>query len=422
MKSTSHRTPVLLALIVIAGSLAAPVAAGVLDLESDSPGTGGPLPVSIEIDGRFDDWADERAVVIDDEGGADDFASPAWLDVTRFGVSSNLRDAFYVLVAFDDLAPSDSIAATLIDVDLDGRSDYALVVTLDGETAAVDVHGCDDSIALGCGGATPARALPASSYATGRAAGPWNDDLLVEIELPYDRLASTDRTIVFTALVSYAAESLLNSPKDSVLGAFDQDYAGGIRYDRFAGVGRRIDGTGDAFVVRRHSDPAQVRSAAAHAVTYLAPFDDDPGALDDGQAWFYVVETSGGAPRGLSAHPNDVERTVRLGFDDGRDASAPVDPTLSTVTLDAVEAASDGTSAITVTVVPRDTDGVPLGAGCVVGLDPALLGPGTTLGAAADNRDGSYTFRVVSTTPGDGTVMVTVEGIVLDDVRALSFR
>ena len=82
---------------------------------------------------------------------------------------------------------------------------------------------------------------------------------------------------------------------------------------------------------------------------------------------------------------------------------------------------ADGTSFATVTVVPRESDGTPIGAGCEVSVDPASLSPGAQAGHRKDNLDGSYTFRVASTGTGTGSVVVTVDGVVLASQPAVTF-
>jgi hypothetical protein len=164
-----------------------------------------------------------------------------------------------------------------------------------------------------------------------------------------------------------------------------------------------------------------VRSSADHAVTYDAPFDDAFGTLEDGQSYFYVVEKAGGMTRSLSVHANRAVGSVRIGFNDDLSDSAPLDGLLSKVSQDVDSVSADGTMAVTVTVVPRDDTGTPLGSGCKVSLDEGLLAPGYEAGAVVDNYDGSYTFRVVSVAPGSGTVMATVEGVTLDDLLQVAF-
>jgi hypothetical protein len=227
--------------------------------------------------------------------------------------------------------------------------------------------------------------------------------------------------VVFTSLVSYASASLLTSPKDAVLGVDAQSYADGIQHDTTTGVSRLIGAIGSGFVVRRHSDPAQVRDAVAHASPTTAPFDDLPGSLVDGQTLYYVVEKSGGLQVGLSVHANRYDDAVRIGFDDHDAMSASADGHRSTITVSAGSVPADGTSLATVTVVPRDLHGIPIGTGCALGVDATQLAPGVLGGPVRDNRDGSYTFGVVSTGVGVGSVVVSVEGIVLDDHPAIAF-
>jgi hypothetical protein len=378
---------------------------------------------NIVIDGDFSDWdrADPTRIEVFDQGGPDDWSSPARLDITEFAVSSNLIDTFYLLIGFDDVSPQNTTAATLVDLDFDSNVDLALVATLDGEAANVELFSCDDTITFGCEGATLRRSYPPSSFRTGAALGPWNEDSLLEIALPFNDLVSAGESIVFTSLVSYASSALLTSPKDAVLGSSGQNYGDGIQYSTSDGNGHLVGPLGSDFLIRRHSDPSQVRNTDAHATVGLSPFDDSPGTRTDDQNYFYVVEKVGGLAVKLSAHANRYDDSVRIGFDDHDALSAPVDASLSDVTTDRSALPADGTTFATVTVVPRDHHGIPIGSGCSLGVDSIQLSPGALAGPIEDNNDGSYTARVVSTTPGTGSVVVSVEGITLTTQPDINF-
>jgi hypothetical protein len=376
----------------------------------------GEAPSDIRVDGSVDDWMNGwgSELVIDDQGGPNDWGSPAKLDITRFGISSNGVDAFHLLVGFDDVPPQSTTAATLIDMDLDNNVDFAVVATLDGSDSTVELYSCDDTITFGCEGAGLVHAYPASFFAVGQGPGPWDEDSYLEMTLPFNDLAFPGGVVVFTSLFSYASASLLNSPKDAVLGVSEQNYVHGIQHDTTTGGSRLIGAIGSGFVVRRHGDPSQVRSAAAYANPATAPFDDSPGSLTDGESYFYVVEKSGGLQVSLSVHAGRYDDSVRIGFDDHDAISAAADANRSTVTVDTGSVPADGTTPVTVTVIPRDLHGTPIGSGCALGVDATQLAPGVLAGPVRDNRDGSYAFGVVSTDVGDGTAVVSVEGIVLD--------
>lgn len=378
----------------------------------------------IAVDCDFSDWSDGAGVefVVDDQGGPDDWSSPAKLDVTRFGASSNLVDSFELLMALDDVPAKGGTIATLIDTDRDNFANYAVVAAPDGSTTVLELYRCDDTLIGGCGNALLERTYPATQLCTGTAPGPWNTDTMVEASLPFNDVGVTTEPVVFTSLVSYASASLLNAPKDSVLGSAGQDYTAGFVFDPLRGYERYVPRVGTGFTVRRSSDPATVRSATAHAATATAPYDDLAGTLSDGQSYFYVVEKDGGLPEDVSASANRFDGTVRLGFDDDDPVSAPVDASATTVAADVSSAAADGTSVATVTVVPRDLHGVAIGAGCGIVVDALALGPASVAGPVIDRHDGSYSIRIAAVVPGTATVAVTVEGIALSSRPSVAFE
>ncbi len=381
-------------------------------------------PSDIVIDSNFNDWFDDcdTHFNIIDEGGANDWASPAKLDITQFAISSNLVDAFHLLIGFDDVSPQSATAATLIDNDFDGNANYAFVATLDGADSNLELYSCDDTISYGCGEAIIDRIYPQSFFATGVASGPWDSDSFLEAVLPFHDLdAEKGSPVIVAPLVSYAAKSLLTSPKDSILGTFDQNYFGGIYYNSEDGSAKVMSSLGSNFVIRRHTDPSQVRTADPHSIVTRAPFDDFPGSLDDGESYYYVVEKEGGLPMNISVHSNSHDNTVRISFDDHDSMSASVDASLSTVTLDTSTIPADGTSSIMVTIFPRDSNGMAIGSGCDVSVDEIQLSPGNQAGPVKDNQDGNYTFEVVSINSGIADVVVIVEGIELDSQHTVTF-
>ncbi|MDH3458402.1 MAG: hypothetical protein OER90_16285, partial [Gemmatimonadota bacterium] len=249
----------------------------------------------IVIDCNFSDWSDAEGAEFNviDQGGPDDWSNPTRLDLTRFAVSSNAVDTFHVLFGFDDAPPLQATAATLIDTDLDGYVNAAFVATMDAGSAAVELYSCDDMLLDGCGSAVLETSYPQSSFCQGSAAGPWDNDWLLEATLPFNDLGFDPDDVVLTALVSYAAANLLTSPKDSIFGASGQAYGARVYFDPQLGQAKASDPPGLNFLVRRDSDPAAVRTATAYESVLQAPFDDDPGTLSDGQVYYYVVEREG---------------------------------------------------------------------------------------------------------------------------------
>ena len=147
------------------------------------------------------------------------------------------------------------------------------------------------------------------------------------------------------------------------------------------------------------------------------------GTLTDGTDYYYQVEHAAGLPLLISAHGNaspGVE-TIRLGMNDGDPLSAPVEASLSSVTLSPASIPADGVSSALVTVYPMDAAGVPLGSGLQIDVDAGLLLPGGLAGPVKDLGDGRYAFAIRSSTVGSGTVSVTVEGVMLTDAPAVTY-
>jgi hypothetical protein len=374
----------------------------------------GLLASDIVIDGDVADWLDGDGLefVVEDEGGPDDWHSPSRLDITRLGVASNLVDAFFILMGFDDVPPKDIEAATLLDTDLDGSANFAVVASVDGPKAAVELYACDDTVAYECEDAVLRRVYPASSFRMATYDGPWDTDTMLEVVVPFGDLGFHGGDAVLTPMVSYAAESLMTSPKDSIFGDAGQLYAGGVYYDTTTGETFLTDPVGPGYLIRRHQDPAAVRTADPYDEVASAPY-DDTGSLDNGLTYFYVVEREGGVPARISAHANTAGHAVRLGFDDGDPYNAPVDAVQSEVTVSVESVEADGNAYATVTVVPRDVDGMRIGAGCAVSVDTSLLVPAVQGSPVRDHLDGSYSLRLVSLIEGAALVRVTVDGLAL---------
>jgi Invasin, domain 3 len=176
------------------------------------------------------------------------------------------------------------------------------------------------------------------------------------------------------------------------------------------------------WTVYRSLAPSVTESASPHAVLLESPWDDAPGVLSDGSSYFYMVTDGSGQSLPLSADKNPVLDTVRLGFDDGNPTSAPADPFTSSVTVAPSIIPADGLSSSWVTVMPRDSDGVLLGAGLVLTIDSVALWPGTFVGPFVDLNNGTYVGRVVSSLPGQATVWVAVEGTQLNDEPTIDFE
>jgi hypothetical protein len=367
----------------------------------------------IVVDCDFADWDNGFGAEfsITDEGGTDDWASPANLDVTRFAVSSNLVDTFNILIGFDDVPAHHATAGTLVDTDRDGFGNFAFVVTLDGEEKLVELYSCADTLVDGCENAVLKKSYAPESYCAASGMGPWNTDSFVELELPFNDLEFSGGPVFLSTLFSYAAANLLTSRKDSILGSPDQDYAARIFFDGDTGTAVRTGPVGTGFLVRRASDPATARAAAPHATPGSAPFDDLPGSLTTGENYFYVVEQDGGVPVSLSVHAHESDAAVRLGFDDGDAWNAPIDGALSTVSLDASTVVADGTSVAVVTVTPRDGLGTPVGTGASVSVDGSLLQPASLARPVEDLEDGRYRIEISSMTAGTVVVRIGVEGV-----------
>jgi hypothetical protein len=374
----------------------------------------GLMTSDIVIDGDFADWLDGHGpeFVMDDEGGPGDWGSPRRLDITRLGVASNLVDALFLLIGFDDVPPQGLEAATLLDTDVDGRANFAVLASVDGANSSVELYACDNSQAYQCEPEVLVRTYPASSFKVATAAGPWDTDTMLEVVVPFGDLGFHGGGAVLTPMVSYAAESLLTSPKDSIFGEADQVYEGGIYFDTTTGEVFPTGPFGPGYTIRRDTDPAAVRDADPYDEVPSAPF-DDPGSLEDGVSYFYVVEREDGVPARISAHANTVGHAVRLGFDDGNPYNAPVDAVQSEVTVSVESVEADGDAYATVTVVPRDADGMRIGAGCAVSVDTSLLVPAVPGSPVRDHLDGRYSLRLVSLLEGTALVRVTVDGLAL---------
>ena len=124
--------------------------------------------------------------------------------------------------------------------------------------------------------------------------------------------------------------------------------------------------------------------------------------------------------RELTTNSDPTAPSLLVIDDDG--LSAPVDASLSTISLDAAVLPADGASAATLTLVPRDSNGTMIGSGCQIGLNELQLHPASLAGPVKDNRNGTYTIRVVSAEAGSVNVRTIVEGVELIDELQIVFE
>ena len=174
------------------------------------------------------------------------------------------------------------------------------------------------------------------------------------------------------------------------------------------------------FQVRRATSGQTVCTAAPVATIATSPYDGELSAIADPASYYYAVYDASGAPLRISVQRNSATQTIRIGFDDGLAASAPVSATSSTVGVAPASIRADGLQAAVITVVPRDANGVMLGTGLSMSFDAALLWPAHLSGPVADLGDGSYRATAVSSVPGTGTVRVVVEGASLAALPAIT--
>jgi len=165
------------------------------------------------------------------------------------------------------------------------------------------------------------------------------------------------------------------------------------------------------FQIRRATNAAAVITAPPIATVATAPFDGDLAAMVDGSNYFYGVYDALGTALAISVQANPATHTIRIGFDDGNAASAPVSAGNSSVAVAPATIAADGLQTASITILPRDLNGVLLGRGLAIGIDASLLWPAQLSGPIVDHGDGSYGATAVASVPGTGSVLVTVEGV-----------
>lgn len=174
------------------------------------------------------------------------------------------------------------------------------------------------------------------------------------------------------------------------------------------------------FQVRRATAGQGVQAAPPVATIATSPFDSDLASMQNGASYYYGIYDAAGAPLQISVLRNAVTGTLRIGFDDGNPVSASASAALSSMTVAPASIQADGVQAATITIVPRDANGVLLGSGLSITIDSSLLWPAQQSGPMVDLGNGSYTAAVVATVPGTGTVRATVEGTVLAPLPAIT--
>lgn len=209
------------------------------------------------IDNDFSDWCDGEGVeyCIDDEGGLNDWEIPnEQYDVTRFGVSTNRYDTFYLMFGFDEVSFGGGEKVTgcvLMDTTQPANDniDLTLCVDISADPAAIDavtLYSCDDSIIGGCGNASVSQTYGASDYGFSNSTnGPWDVDSFVEVKLPFAHLGIAGGEVVLTTLVTYPGNNFLKSPKDSIYETGgSQDYGQRVQVNVDTGTTSIIPGPG----------------------------------------------------------------------------------------------------------------------------------------------------------------------------------
>ena len=167
------------------------------------------------------------------------------------------------------------------------------------------------------------------------------------------------------------------------------------------------------FQVRR-AESAQALSAAPPLATIAtSPYDGDTASLMSATSYYYGVYDASGSALVISVQANPVMQAIRIGFDDANAASAPVAASASSVDVAPASIRADGLQMASITIVPRDVNGVLLGRGLAISIDVSLLWPAHLSGPIADRGDGSYVASAVASVPGTGAVQAVVEGVSL---------
>jgi len=165
------------------------------------------------------------------------------------------------------------------------------------------------------------------------------------------------------------------------------------------------------FQVRRATTAESVSAAPPLATIQTSPYDGDAPSLVSETSYYYAVYDAAGAALDISVQNNPVTHAIRIGFDDVNAASAAVDAAASSVVLAPSSIRADGLQVSSITIAPRDANGVLLGRGLVVAIDGSLLWPAQLSGPIVDAGDGSYLAFAVASVPGIGSVRVVVESV-----------
>jgi len=167
------------------------------------------------------------------------------------------------------------------------------------------------------------------------------------------------------------------------------------------------------FQVRRAAIAHAVSTAPPVATVATSPYDEDVVSTFSVTDFYYEVYDASGSALAISVQLNPVTHRIRIGFDDSNPGSAPVDPSLSSIAVVPSSIRADGLQTASITVEPRDADGVLLGTGLTIAIDAALLWPAQLSGSIVDLGDGSYQALAVASVPGTGSVRAIVEGVSL---------
>jgi len=167
------------------------------------------------------------------------------------------------------------------------------------------------------------------------------------------------------------------------------------------------------FQIRRATQAEAVLAAPPIATVATSPFDGDLAAMVDGSSYFYGVYDASGSALAISVQANPATHTIRIGFDDANAASAPVNASASSVAVAPATIVANGLQTASITITPRDANGVFLGRGLAIAIDASMLWPAQLSGPIVDLGDGTYGATAVASVPGTGSVRVTVESIAL---------
>jgi len=176
-----------------------------------------------------------------------------------------------------------------------------------------------------------------------------------------------------------------------------------------------------AFQIRRVPSAPAIGAAVPVAVVSSSPFDDSAARLMDGSNYFYAVFDGAGTSVPIAIQRNTAAGCLRLSFDDGNPASAPVSASNSVLTLAPSSIRADGLQTAVALIVPKDASGMPLGRGLSISVNASLLWPGRLAGTVDDLGDGTYRVHIVSNIPGAGLLDVSVEGIPLTATPTVTF-